>query len=359
MRVLICNHALRNHAGSEIHCCELAEHLIANGHSVTAASFYIGEPIAGELERIGAEIVPLDSGRLAPEWDLIWRHHVTCFAEVHARQRLKARRHVHGLLSSVLPLERVPLLAAVAIDKSHFTLLANAPLTANVAKPLVANGVRINLLWNLAPAVWQVADGRRRERLEKIAVVSTHPPPELLELEHVAGRRGVQLQFFGNRGDNTVRITPDVRAPFHAVITIGKTVQYCLAAGIPVFVYDHFGGPGWLNRLNIEAAEHNNYAGKFTPRSRPTEMLWKELTAGFEEAIKFHLSRRKCAAGRYDIGGQLHRLRLLKVAREPLSLIKDHDDAAAHSIIAFSESTLSPSNPKNVLTKILRATRFH
>ena len=359
MRVLLCNNALRNHTGSEIHCRELAEHLIANGHSVTAASFLIGEPIAGELERAGAEIVPLDSGRLVSEWDLIWTHHVTCFAEIHARRRLRARSHVHGLLSSVLPIERVPFPADIALDTRHFTLLANAPLTANVAKPLLPNRMHINILWNLAPPIWQVAEGRRRETLGKIAVVSAHPPAELLELEQLAGRHGLQLQFFGNNADNSVRITPEVLTPFDAVITIGKTVQYCLAAGIPVFVYDHFGGPGWLDRLNIEAAEHDNYSGKCTPGPRPAETLWNELTGGFAEAVVFHLARRKWAAERYDIGGQLVRLRLLKVGREPLPLVDDHDDAAAHSIIAFSEGKLSPSNPKNVLTTLLRTIKFH
>ena len=39
---------------------------------------------------------------------------------------------------------------------------------------------------------------------------------------------------------------------YDCVISIGKTVQYCLVQGIPVFLYDRFGGPGYLNESNYD-----------------------------------------------------------------------------------------------------------
>ena len=40
------------------------------------------------------------------------------------------------------------------------------------------------------------------------------------------------------------------------MITIGKTVQYCLLSATPVFVYDYLGGFGYLDASNIERARY-------------------------------------------------------------------------------------------------------
>ena len=47
-----------------------------------------------------------------------------------------------------------------------------------------------------------------------------------------------------------------------AVITIGKTVQYALAAACPVFCYDIHGGPGWLTQRNLGTARRHNFSGR-------------------------------------------------------------------------------------------------
>jgi hypothetical protein len=52
---------------------------------------------------------------------------------------------------------------------------------------------------------------------------------------------------------------------YDCVISIGKTVQYCLVQGIPVFLYDRFGGPGYLNESNYELAEYYNFSGRSKP----------------------------------------------------------------------------------------------
>lgn len=49
---------------------------------------------------------------------------------------------------------------------------------------------------------------------------------------------------------------------YDSVISIGKTVQYCLASHISVFCYDHFGEPGYISRNNYDKARHHNFSGR-------------------------------------------------------------------------------------------------
>ena len=46
---------------------------------------------------------------------------------------------------------------------------------------------------------------------------------------------------------------------YDLVITIGRTVPRCLAMGVPVYVYDYLGGPGYLTEANFSLAERNNF----------------------------------------------------------------------------------------------------
>ena len=47
-----------------------------------------------------------------------------------------------------------------------------------------------------------------------------------------------------------------------AVITIGRSAHFSLAAGVPVFTYDHFGGDGWLRDESFEESFDYNFTGR-------------------------------------------------------------------------------------------------
>ena len=318
MDILLCNDHLNRYAGSEIHCLELAEHLKDQGHNVQLATFHTRQLMGDEFRQRQIEIVAFTADGVNRDWDVIWTHQVTCFTEIHVRRRLRARRHIHGLLSSVLPADRVPIPAGASPPEPGFRLLANAPLTRDAA----AASLPADILWNLAPERWCRAPSRRRDRLENIIVVSNHPPEEVRELKAVAERKGLGFRIIG-RNDEVALVTPELLATASAVISIGKTVHYCLAAGIPVFVYDRFGGPGWLTTTNIEAAEYAIYSGKCTRTQLTAQALFGAVTNGFADACRFQLARREWAAQRYGVGPQLARLRLLELGPKPRRLLNN------------------------------------
>lgn len=324
MKILLCNNHLRNYNGSELHTLELASFLVEQGHAVSVAAFVLGDPMSSEFARIGIEPVSLSSADLEAEWDLVWTNQITTFASVHTQHRLRARMHIHGLLSSVAPIEALPFPSAAigGIRQKALTLLANSPLTRRAARAAAPNTPKIRFLWNLAPEPWWGAKTTRRDRLQSVAVVSNHAPPEIAALEGLAARDGIAFRMIGRGGHDYRRITPDALIDFDAVISIGKTVNYCLAAGLPVFIYDHFGGPGWLTEANINRAESRIYSGKCTYNRRSAENIWSELKAGFAPAQAFHLSRQAWAAERYGTGQQMERLGLLDLPARAAPLLK-------------------------------------
>ena len=320
-RVLICTNHLINFAGSEIHCLEMAQYFTALGHDVLVAANNLGPPIEGEFKKIGIPTAAMgDLGR-ATEFDIVWTHHVPCFRLAHLVKKLRARKFVHGILSVLEPMELPPFKKSDKDLEGNLTVLANAPVTKDFIEDRIGTSFRVQVLRNFAPQIWQDFVPKAATELKKILIVSNHIPDELEELTAHARQQAITMEPIGLNADRFARVTPELVAGYDAVISIGKTVQYCLTGGIPVFIYDYFGGPGWLSDANIDAAEYSNYNGKCTGNRRPAEKLLRELTEGFSAACAFANTRRGWAASRYGIGEQLDRLGVFDLADAPFALM--------------------------------------
>ena len=59
-----------------------------------------------------------------------------------------------------------------------------------------------------------------------------HPPPELTDALAILAERGIAVRWIG-RGGEQVRVRPADLDAADAVVTIGKTVAFALAAGVP------------------------------------------------------------------------------------------------------------------------------
>lgn len=92
------------------------------------------------------------------------------------------------------------------------------------------------------------------------------------------------------------------------VISIGKTVPYCLASRTPVFIYDHFAGPGYLNAENLERAAWYNFSGRCSRTPRSAEQLATELVEGYSEGVAFMRELPEAQRGAYRLRPQLMKL---------------------------------------------------
>lgn len=290
-KILITQAHLLRFMGSEIVTLELAEYLAGQGVEVVIATHSYGYPIREEFDRIkGVTVFELwdDALRVNLEErlpDLVWVQHsiIPVTALQHAEKMLFMFHH----MSSILPAEFT--MAAALESVLATAVLFESPRSLEVHSATGVYGTvepdRLQVMGNAAPG--RFGDVARAHSLERrITVVSNHIPPELVgALEMLS--ENFNLDVIGTQselGATPRRVTPDTLASTDAIITIGKTVQYAIVAGVPVYCYDHFGGPGWINLNNIEEARWENFSGRGSGAKTANEIA-AEITTGFDDAV--------------------------------------------------------------------------
>lgn len=225
---------------------------------------------------------------------------------------------LHQSLSRLLPFQD---LAALSPDRRPFVaylhLSPHDPFEAPgvYAQPLLADAVFANseetrhrlrdfglhdvgLFQNPAPARFAM-EAPPPEHLTRLLSVSSHPPPEVEAALDLLSKQGVEVYRIG-KDRNFRRTTPADIQGHDAVLTIGKTVQYGLRGGRPVYCYDHFRGPGWINRLADET-EAANFSGRCSPAQRSAEAIAEEILAGYADARAWALATAAAVPERFKL----------------------------------------------------------
>ncbi|GHA06352.1 hypothetical protein [Oceanisphaera arctica] len=293
--VLVTNQFLRDFTGSELACLDLAGAFLRRGWLVTLACFEHDEPLARQVRELGIAPVLLDTLEPA-HFDLIWAHHFTTLDYCLLELGITAERVIFSSLSPYEPLESPPLCA----DRVNL-FLANSPETRATLLEMGLAAERVALFSNpVSEAFFEHRPGPPAER-PRLALVSNHVPPELKAALPLLAERGVEVTLFGKEGRFEL-VTPALLGEFDGVISIGRTVQYGLAMGLPVFCYDHFAGPGWLSPANIERAAEYNFSGRCSPTARSAAQLADALVDGFAVARQVADGFVALARDRYHLG---------------------------------------------------------
>lgn len=309
--VFISQAHLVSYGGSEMVTLELAEHFAAAGSKVTIGTWSVGTPVLSHLtDRAGISYFDIEDDRLSdllqsnpPQ--LAWIHH-----QIVPQWLLRnpgQTTFVFNHMSSVHPLESSwstvveAKLAGLHLYNSPETLEAHLTDGAAMFDP-----ARMKVFANPAPDDFGAAAKPSRGMKQLIGVVSNHVPGELAEvLENPPAH--VEFLPIGS-GDvaNSVaaRVTPETLAALDGVVTIGKTVQYAMLAGVPVYCYDKFGGPGWLDAGNFALAEFHNFSGRGFP-AKSSEDIADELARGIAAATDFAVELKAKDLSRFTLSAVL------------------------------------------------------
>lgn len=57
--------------------------------------------------------------------------------------------------------------------------------------------------------------------------------------------------------------------------------------GVSVYIYDHFGGGGYLNSKNIELARSYTFSGRKFGKKSSKEIV-DDIGPGYQKAVKYH-----------------------------------------------------------------------
>lgn len=98
------------------------------------------------------------------------------------------------------------------------------------------------------------------------------------------GGSGVNVTFIG-KDDNYEPLTPEPLSNYVSIISIGKTVYYSLAMGIPAYMYDVDMLKGYVTKTNYLDNFTSNFAKKSPGRHKSPKEILVEISSGYDRAI--------------------------------------------------------------------------
>jgi hypothetical protein len=285
LQVLVLTNHFKWFAGSEIVALDTARGFLELGDEVTLAANVIAAPMADHAAGIALtdEVAALELSA----FDLVWcQHDLLSLLPVAAFERASVGRLPHIASVSLSPFEPYEYVDGFVARALSADVYANSPETADaiaLANAGILERADIHVFYNAAPsAFWRPLVAASQE-LRSILLVSNHPPAEIDGCAAILESQGVSVRRLGI-GHDVRLIQPEDLAAADAVVSIGKSIAYALAMGKPAFVYDHFGGDGWLTRDNFEINRHFNFSGRPHRRRLTGLALAAEIVEGYSRA---------------------------------------------------------------------------
>ena len=296
-RFLITHIWLRGYSGAEINILELAKYLKSKGGQVTIFTYSLLGVMKDEFSR---ESIPVIT-------DFQHKFMLSDFDFIFSAQNILPNSLIDDLTR---PHKHYPKffffhMAALAdhvLEQPYINGLEEklGSVILPISEEIIQNNLsrfnfkRDNLVLYPNPAPISFTEYSSKgepPKLKKILVVSNHPPKEIKEMKSLFNEQSITVDYMGIWTDNYRLSTVEIFANYDCIVGIGKNAQYSLSMGVPIFVYDHFSGPGFLNESNFDETAWFNFSGRNKQDRRTAIELVDEIIKGFEMAWKFQNSR--------------------------------------------------------------------
>lgn len=249
-KVLITNLYFQKYTGSELHTLEIAKEFEKLGYEVTICTFSKTYPLLEEAKQF--EIVEFPNEKLKEHYfDILFIQHYPVFDYLCTHYSIYYKYLIISKLSSFVNVEALP--------KDYEKADLISVVSQECADGISAFTSNYFIFKNSVAQEYFQHYKNKERNLNKIAIISNHVPPELYQLNDEL--QVYSIDYFGVQ-NTPILITPNLLSSYDLVITIGRTVQQCFACGTPVYVYDYFGGPGYITQENISKAEDYNFSGR-------------------------------------------------------------------------------------------------
>ena len=286
--------------GSLIHVCELAKALNSMGFSVYLTGVDISSEIKDYVSGF-ADLYFFEDLPLNVDYDYVLAYHEPICTYL-IEKGLKYKKLAFGSLSSIITMEVPSLLCEYG-----FPLVVHNRRLEEYMKELFSPAdINTYVFINSAPDEF-ICDVNLSGQLKNIVMISNHLPEELSDAAKILKNNNINVEIFG-KGYNYTRITPEILLKYDLIITIGKTVQYALSMGIPVYNYDHFGGVGFIRLDNLDREEFYNFSGRSNFRKLSGKDIYDEIVSGYDFALKEINKIKTIARNRYSLTNNLKSL---------------------------------------------------
>ena len=222
---------------------------------------------------------------------------------------------------------------------------------------------QFKVLPNLVPdEFFEYEKNSHVEKPREIAIVSNHVPKELLITKKMLEKQNIKVDIYGNGGTKqNIKIEPQILINYDAIITIGKTVQYALALGIPVYNYDYMGGSGYINLKNIDTEEFYNFSGRsFERKLTPVELV-EEILTGYKANLQDVKALQAIARERYLLSKNINKV-IQDIECSPNTIIEQSEQWILYSTqisCLIDEIIMYRNRANSIKQKIFRVVVKH
>ena len=299
MKALVVTNHLAEFAGSEIVAVEVAEALRTLGCKVDLFANYIDSPMKKEILALGLRATDQEDFPNPFDYDVVWCQHNIVALLLSGRQ-LPDSWFTYFVFCHLSPYEPIETPGIVLEEILADCVMANSPETQLDLFKLGIDNKLIKTFYNAAPSKF-IQDIDTSSNLHRLLLVSNHLPEEIKEASNLAkALHGIDVRYIGREGE-VKRVTPKDIRDADAVVTIGKTVQYTILAGRPVYCYDQFGGPGWILPSNLDLAEAYNFSGRCCNRKIGVVEICSEWISKYNEATSLTKEIKTSRQQRYTL----------------------------------------------------------
>ncbi len=309
-RILITQSSLCQLAGSEVTCLELATFFKEQGASVIVFSWFINGSIKSLFSQNKIYTTTDENDPKIKDLDYVWIHHQVLplillknYNKPSFKKPALVFHHMSALDYVYLEQPYIFSLEQKLAAKSVF--VSEEALRFNTQK--YENAFHSPIVFpNYIPEPF-LDQQKSNETLKRILIVSNHPPKELSDSIDVFRKKGYTVNYIGRKSDNYQKVTPDLLKEYDVVISIGKTVQYCLGMNKPVYLYDKHGGCGYLTAKNFDKALFANFSGRGFKNKKSTDIV-KEVINGYRSAINYQTKNYQSLVSRFILQDNITKL---------------------------------------------------
>lgn len=246
----------RGLSGSNTVFLQIANELAQQDYHVTLFAFTIDGLVRGEFEKHGhcvIELVSLDPFSLEGAFDLVWAGHWPAAAILLLCGKIRYRSLVFHSMSPFEGVEE-PLFFRELADLLLFNSAENRE--RNLAQ---IEGKASVIFANCVSDSYLASD--QTEPCFDVAYVSNHKSLEVIEALDRLAAKGYRIRKVGNHFGQAL-VDPAFIDENRVTISIGHTVIKGLMRDRAVYVYDRFGGPGFLDDAVYERCYARNFSGR-------------------------------------------------------------------------------------------------
>ncbi|WP_039056701.1 glycosyltransferase [Enterobacter sp. Bisph1] len=311
-RILITANHLEKLHECEIATLEITEYFLEQGWHVDVFTHLIG----GEFEQLFLQLnhqerlLLTDDDHYPFNWDydIVWLQH--CVINTWLREYIHEKgihtRLIFNYMSSFLTLD-LPL-SGIPENDIAYRIIAVSYECRDALVEKGINSQKITLFDNPVPEGFISADAEIPSlELKKALFISHHRPPELDATIKTLEEQGIECVLVGE-SDMQLRVTPELISKYDLVITSGKMVQYSLIAGVPVYIYDIYGGDGYLSSKNFDQSHYYNFSGRAKKNKYSGDEICKEIISGYEEACDFVVANHDSFVRRWNLNEKISEL---------------------------------------------------